>query len=789
MIDNGGFEIPEDIKKQADDLRTQSEVNENRRITDLLSAKAQEFAESRYKEVKNKHAKNLQEAQRIRQQMESDLMDGERLIKLKLQAEGVKKEETRRREIEEKRKREEEEKRRYLEEEKKRQIEEETKRVDEEKRRREEEEVRRAEEEKQRREESIRREKEERENRIQAMLEQAKIFFNEGNYDLAMIETAKALVNDPVHPDALAFKQKIKEAQTPAPIPDEFQRDERETSKDAEESEPETKTRTPITKIPNIKREKFNKKLLIYSAVAVIAVVAIVFIWKNSHSLFKRTPTIAILPLTSASGVLEDEIMGKGLAGDINMRLSAIKEFKVMGYTSTVAFKKINGDLYKNISNAGFNYILSGTISRSGDSRMIDFRLVDSTNNLIFEKHLIAGPNDLNNISPDVCKEIVGEFSVKIENDFPFRSHTFDPTAYIMYLRGLELLDRKTLESYNNAQQLFDQASQTDNNFVDAFIASGFVSVSKIENNWDIAEKEYQKAEDKLQRALIAAPKSVSAKRNLGLLYTVGRNFKNAYKELNEAISFSPNNPENYIALAKLFIRTGQYTDARDALLKAVELDPLNLEAISMMAGAYQLMGNYHEAYSYYQKVYPLTSDWSSFMLNFVSNTILFDSDLITKYADQFIGMLENNIKMNPQNYRDMYCLARTYQAIGKNSEATPVFEKALKIINSDLTRNPNNSELYIYAALIKTRMGNFNEAVTLANKSLSLNPQNNNLKYKIARMYAVQKNDSLTINYLKKSVNTNFDLGEILDIDFYNVRMKQNFLRTVELKEKQYGE
>ena len=502
-------------------------------------------------------------------------------------------------------------------------------------------------------------------------------------------------------------------------------------------------------------------------------------------TIIKRIPTIAVLPLVSSSGVLEDDILGNALAADINMRLSSIKGFKPLGNSSVMALKNIAADLNKSINQAGYNYILSGTISRLGDSRIINIRLIDSSNNVIFEKRFSKDQNKLNDLSSDVCKELTNKLGVKLEDDLLLRSSTFDQTAYLMYLRGLELLNRKTLASYNNAQELFDQAASADNGFADAFAMSGLVSVAKIENSWDIKESEFQKAEDRLQRALLASPKSVIAKQNLGLLYTYQRNFKDAHKELNDAISLAPNYAENYLGVAKLYNRTGKFNDAKDALIRATDLDPFNLEVIEMLANTYQLLGDYKEAYTVYQKIYTLTSDASSLMLKSVSNAILFDSDLKVKYSQQLIDLSENRVRSNPQDYISMYKLARTYQSIGKNSEAMPILEKASKVIEAEAVRNPNNPKLSIYLALINTRMGKYSEAIKSANRSLLQDSEDVEINYQVARMYAIQNKDSLSISYLKKSVNMQFNINEILDIDFFNLKTKPEFLSTIKLKDR----
>jgi tetratricopeptide (TPR) repeat protein len=794
MAQNGGSIIPEALTKRLDELKRQTDEKETSRIDDLVSSKIKEFTETRNKDFIAQHKQNLQTAENIRKQMESDLFEGEKIIKLKLQEEQRKIIEIRKRELEEKKRREEEEKKRReeeekqrFEEEKRRQLEEEANRVEEEKRRKAEEELRRLDEERLRREEETRREEEEREQRIQVMLQQAEMHFDKGEYDLALIEAAKALINDPNHAEALALREKIKEIQQPVqPAAD--NQTEPPKIKEVEDTvgtENEKVIRRPGPNFPELPRRKIGKRSLLIAAVSVIIFVVLIMILRLGQKIFEQAPTIAVLPLTSSSGILEDDILGYALADDINLRLSAVKDLRVMGNASVITLKNTVSNPNKSIQQAGFNYILSGTISRTGDSRIIDLRLIDSSNSIIYETHLAKEPNNFNQIVPEICKELVSELKIKVENDLLSHLPTFDQTAYLMYLRGLELLNRKTFASYNNAQELFDQAALSDNNFAEAFVASAFVSISKIENNWEVSPEEIQKAEDKLQRALTAFPKLATAKRNIGLLHAYVRNFKNAGNELNNAIELAPNNSENYFAIAKLYNRIGKYNDAKDALVRAINLDPYNLELVELFAQTYQLLGNYADAYATYEKIMPLVSDSSSFILNYTADAILFDSDLKINSTQKLVNILENRLSINVKDYITMYKLGRTYQLIGKNSEAAPIFDKALELMAKQLESDPGNPEISVYMALVYTRLGKFSDAIKYAKRSLSADTKNANINYKIARMYAIQKNDSLAFGYLEESLNIYYNLNEILDIDFFNVRTKPEFLNTIKLKDK----
>ncbi|MBU2472319.1 MAG: hypothetical protein KKF20_07915, partial [Bacteroidetes bacterium] len=59
---------------------------------------------------------------------------------------------------------------------------------------------------------------------------------------------------------------------------------------------------------------------------------------------------------------------------------------------------------------------------------------------------------------------------------------------------------------------------------------------------------------------------------------------------------------------------------------------------------------------------------------------------------------------------------------------------------------------------------------------ALRMSPDGVDINYKVAQMYAIQKNSYEAIEMLTKAVSLHFDLNMILDIDFFNIRTSPEF-------------
>ncbi|RCK73074.1 MAG: TolA protein [Ignavibacteriae bacterium] len=798
MEDNGSFKITDELKKRAEELAKKVEADEILRIEELIK-KAEEFASMRNRDFWEKCEAKLKLAEQIFQQSKQDLIEREREIEQILKEERVKKLDAYKKQLEEKKLREEEERRR-LEEEKRRQEEEQQRRLEEERRLKEELQRKREEEERLRREEEERRKKEEIELKVQTLLTQAREYFENNNYEAALIEVAKALVHNPEHPEAIELKQSIKQAQTATTQVTEQEEKEKavETVEfDKIETIPETKPIAPAS--PVKKRKKYP---IVAIAVAIIALIAIA-LYQYLPRIFYQSPSIAVLPFKSETGTLEEDVLGRGISEDIVNRLYYIKDLKIMGYKSALFISNSYSNPENLVYQTGFGKILEGRIKQTDNQISVKIILKDTAGNNI-EKEILENKEKLFELPSVVCKEIVNMLNIDKENvnETAFRISTSDNSAYLMYLRGLEMMHRQTEASLNNAQQLFDYATSLDDSFVESFAMSGYASLLKNVYYYR-SNKDFSKASDMLERADIKMLNPLFVKPKIMLLNIYKKDFSSAINIHNKLESTFYKNAEIYKCDGILKLFTGNYENATDVLILAKELDPYDFELLRLISKAYQLNKEYKSAYSLYNQYSAFFDDTSSAVMNDLSNIILNDPELMVKYSNRLIGILEKRIERNPKDCRDRYKLARIYQVNGKYSDAEPILIKALDLNEGEYLTKPNNPEVLIYRALINTRLGRFNDAVKNAQAALQMANDDYRIYYKAAQMYAIQAkgNDTLyydkktkrpilkefikSIELLQQGVEKYFDIDEILDVDFYNLRRTVEFQEAIKLKGK----
>ncbi len=798
----------EELKRRIDQLKRKAIEEETQRIEQEVELRGKEIAAPRLEKERAIHQQNLKTAESERQGAEESLKQRQDEIVKKIVDERRRKEEIRRRELEEKRRKEEEERKRREETERKRReeearikaeaerqrLEQEAKQREEEQRRRAEEEIRRREEERKvkneeerrRLEEEIRQKEEERrklteekEHRIISLIASARVFFENKEYENAAVEIAKALVNDPNHPEALELEEKIREAQgkTIKEVVVE------EVVKKREVVPPKTREDVPV------KRKTVSVPLVIAGIVVIIGVVAVLFLQVKKR-VFEKPPTFAVIPWKSATDNSQESVLGFSLAEEVTEQFQHMPKANVMGFSSAYGLVASPDNSEKAIFRLGYEYVLEGALTETNDGLTVELRLVDSLKNVTWTHRFEQKKDRIAELPGEISRQLAQMLTI------PLRADSVKPTdqhivtngdAYITYLMGLEKLYYLTNRSTKEALDLFNQSIGQDHQFSDALAAAANVQMTRIEKGWDAEDKTLLQAKQWADQAFTVQPASGAAHLASGRVMARQREFTGALKAFDLAAENLPNSGEIYLNKARVFIILGKYTEAIDALHHASDLNPRDPEILSTFALAHQLNGSVEEGFWYHITVLYFVPDSTEYLAGPFANAILFDPGISLWQSSRVADACKRRFEANPNDYISMYRLARMLQVNGDFTGAVPVFNDLEKLLRNLLQEQPKNTDIMMYLALTLTRMGKYPEATVLATKALEVGGNNVAVKYKIAQINSVQmysqkkkeidpKKKEDALKALHDAVETNFDIGEITDADFYNLSSQPEF-------------
>jgi TolB-like protein len=162
---------------------------------------------------------------------------------------------------------------------------------------------------------------------------------------------------------------------------------------------------------------------------------------------------LGVLPFTNLSADPEQEHFADGLTEEILNWLGNVEGLKVPGRTSSFQFKGKAADLRAIGRALGVQYVLEGSVRRSGDSLRITAQLIDaSTGYHRWSQAYDRKMADIFAIQDEIARVVVTELLGKIPETGvanPAAVGEIDPRAHELYLAGRALYSRRdVLKAY-----------------------------------------------------------------------------------------------------------------------------------------------------------------------------------------------------------------------------------------------------------------------------------------------------------------------------------------------------
>jgi len=202
-------------------------------------------------------------------------------------------------------------------------------------------------------------------------------------------------------------------------------------------------------------------------------------------------------------------------------------------------------------------------------------------------------------VQDSVVRSIASQIRIAL-NDEPKKnlanSQQTQPEAYVAYLRGGYYWNKRTGDSMRKAEQYFQQAIDSDPNYVAAY--SGLADCSS-----GLAWHGFKSPADALPRAYCAArkaveidPQSAEAHASLGLVLSHRWDWGAAEAEFKRALELDPQYANAHHWYADYLSIEGRHNEAVAEARRALDLDPLNLMISPWVGLRYYLARDYSAA-------------------------------------------------------------------------------------------------------------------------------------------------------------------------------------------------
>ena len=288
--------------------------------------------------------------------------------------------------------------------------------------------------------------------------------------------------------------------------------------------------------------------------------------------------SVAVLPFDDLSGDGEDTFFSDGITDAILQLLASSGDLRVMGRTSSFAFRGSDFPVKRISEMLGVRYLVNGSVRRNQDQIEISAAVLDHAGFQLWRDSL-EGPADQvfalqERMSRHVAEQILGEV---IESGvFSTSSTTESVEAYRQYLFGMEFINKRPARWEEQAREAFKAAIEADPLYAPPYAG---VALSWLVGAQPRARDErHAEAQRNIDIALRLDPNSALAYAARGFMktYAATPDYPGAETDLQRALALDPSFTMAYNWLSKPLREQGRRDEADDIIIEGARVDPLN---------------------------------------------------------------------------------------------------------------------------------------------------------------------------------------------------------------------
>ena len=393
--------------------------------------------------------------------------------------------------------------------------------------------------------------------------------------------------------------------------------------------------------------------------------------------------SIAVLYFENMDSEKESDYFCAGMTEDIITDLSKLKDLKVVSRTDVLPFRKKEVNTRQVGDALRVNYILEGSVRKSGNRIRITTQLVSVRDGYhLWAERFDRLVDDIFDLQNEVSEKIVEALKISLtdtERQLLTQKPTDDLRAYDFYMRGRELLYLKGRRNTENAIKMFENAVAIDPAFASAY--AGLAEAYSSMYEWyDGASTWLSKAIDTNQKALALEPTSLEAKFGIATVYFHHRRFSESKRVIEEILRENPDFYPGHLRLGMIAELSRDLESALKHYQRATELKPYDEDAWMYLAGVHRRRADIPAADKAELKVVEITAR----KLEASLDDIIVMSRLAEAYA-RFGGVgeakatLKRVLELEPNDGLAVYNCSCAYALLGEKESSLVLLRRAFE--------------------------------------------------------------------------------------------------------------
>ena len=347
-------------------------------------------------------------------------------------------------------------------------------------------------------------------------------------------------------------------------------------------------------------------------------------------------PSIAVLPFVNLSGDKAQEPFTDALTDGIINAVSKLRNVFVVARNSTFTYKGKNVRVQQVAEELGVQYVLEGTVLRTGDKVRVTAQLVDALSGLeLMSERYDRNVKDIFALLDELTMKVLTEMRVALsggEMDRALGQGTKNLDAYLKVMQARQLSMVLNKQDLAMSKKLAGEAIALDPKYATAYVVMENALTNEVNTGeykdpkealgkaryygekavalddsssvahstlaWTLVlSQEYDRAITEAQRGVDLDPSSAGANHNLGLCLSYSGQYEQAIPLYKNALRLTPTpRPITQNTLGAAYRMLGRYEEAIASYKEATQREPNFLNVHVGLAATYMLAGKVQEA-------------------------------------------------------------------------------------------------------------------------------------------------------------------------------------------------
>ena len=312
-------------------------------------------------------------------------------------------------------------------------------------------------------------------------------------------------------------------------------------------------------------------------------------------------PSIAVLAFDNLSGDRNKEYLSDGISEGIIRELSRFPQLFVIARNSSFTYKGQPVKIQKVSEELGVRYVVEGSLQSSENRIRVTVQLIDATTGIhLWSNRYDGKQQDFFDVQDKITQTIVSTLAGRvelIERGRVLKNPSGRLQAYQYVEQAWAQWYKWTKETNDQARKLHEKALQLDPDYAEAYVGLTFVNINNIgfSGSGPASEESLDLAFETARKAVQVDPFYYRSHLALANVYMRRGNLTQAAAEYEKALELNPNATKVLASFGELLVKLGRADEAVVQINQAIRLNPYHPDWYLWNLGFAQYFSGEHE--------------------------------------------------------------------------------------------------------------------------------------------------------------------------------------------------